>query len=74
MPSLEKDIVERSRELGVAVPDEEAEGTDSVADCPAAFLVSMWGLSGAVDGEDGLEGNPAGLSFFVCDATVIKFG
>jgi hypothetical protein len=34
----------------------------------------MWGLSGAVDGEDGLEGNPAGLSFFVCDATVIKFG
>ena len=58
-----------SRAFGIDPSSVEGAGW-----CPAAFLVSMWGLSGAVDGEDGLEGNPAGLSFFVCDATVIKFG
>ena len=44
---------------------------EPAATCPPALRMRTWEPLGVVGGEDDQEGTPAGLSFFVCDTTVI---
>ena len=42
--------------------------------CHATLGLRRWRRASVVFSEDGREGSPAGLPFFVCDATVIRSG